>query len=388
MIENLQRRKIAYYCLNDPLDKRSWSGVTYYLGQSLQRNVGEVHFLGPVKIPWALDKLIRVLQKLSRGVFKSEWIPKYSLIKNFYAMWVLKGKMKGRQYDFVMAPAAAPELAYLKTETPIVYFGDATYKIYSETYLKEFDNVSRFSKWEGEHLEKKALNKSSLAIFTSHWAADSAIADYGVPADKTEIMLFGANMDYIPRRNVIYQKKENQTLTLLFLAVDWERKGGDIAFSTLTHLRDLGVKAKLFVCGCVPPPQYVHPDMEVIPFINKNDPDQYNLYVEILSSSHFLILPTRADCSLIVANESNSYGVPAITTMVGGVPDVVIDGVNGYCLPLQAGGDIYATLINEIFNDKPRYDKLVESSRDRFDVALNWDKWAEQLQEALQKRNI
>jgi glycosyltransferase involved in cell wall biosynthesis len=388
MIANSPSRKVAYYCLNDPLDKRSWSGVTYYLGQTLQRNVGEVDFLGPVKIPWLLDKAIRALQKLSRLFFKAEWIPKYSLLKNFYAMLVLKGKMKGRKYDFLMAPAAASELAYLQTDTPIVYFGDATYKIYSETYHKEFRNVSRFSKWEGEHLEKKALDKSSLAIFTSQWAADSAVEDYGVPVGKTEIILFGANMDLIPPRDIIYRKNENKTLTLLFLAVDWERKGGNIAFDTLKNLCDQGIDAKLFVCGCVPPAEYVHPQMEVIPFINKNDPEQYKLFVEILSSSHFLILPTRADCSLIVANESNSYGVPAITTIVGGVPDVVIDGANGYCLPLQAGGDDFANLIREIFTDQVRYAELIESSRNRFEATLNWDKWAEQFKEALQKHHI
>jgi glycosyltransferase involved in cell wall biosynthesis len=388
MIANSPSRKVAYYCLNDPLDKRSWSGVTYYLGQTLQRNVGEVDFLGPVKIPWLLDKIIRALQKLSRLFFKAEWIPKYSLLKNFYAMLVLKGKMKGRKYDFLMAPAAASELAYLQTDTPIVYFGDATYKIYSETYHKEFRNVSRFSKWEGEHLEKKALDKSSLAIFTSQWAADSAVEDYGVPVGKTEIILFGANMDLIPPRDIIYKKNENKTLTLLFLAVDWERKGGNIAFDTLKNLCDQGIDTKLFVCGCVPPAEYVHPQMEVIPFINKNDPEQYKLFVEILSSSHFLILPTRADCSLIVANESNSYGVPAITTIVGGVPDVVIDGANGYCLPLQAGGDDFAKLIREIFTDKVRHAELIESSRSRFEATLNWDNWAEQFKVALQKHHI
>ncbi|WP_342645479.1 glycosyltransferase family 4 protein [Mucilaginibacter sp. CSA2-8R] len=388
MIAKTPNRKVAYYCLNDPLDKRSWSGVTFYLGQALQRNVGEVDFLGPVEIPWLLDKAIRALQKLSRLMFKAEWIPKYSLLKNLYAMQVLKRKMKGQKYDFLMAPAAAPELAYLKTNVPIVYFGDATYKIYSETYHQEFKNVSRFSKWEGDHLEKKALDKSALTIFTSHWAAGSAMADYGVPADKTEVILFGANMDDAPLRDVIYKKYANGTLTLLFLAVDWERKGGSIAFDTLKSLREQGLDAKLIICGCVPPAGYDHPDMQVIPFINKNDPEQYELFVATLSSCHFLILPTRAECSLIVANEANSYGVPAITTIVGGVPDVVIDGVNGYCLPLKAGGYEFAGLIKEIFTDHMRYAKLVETSRNRFEAALNWDKWAEQFQTALQKHDI
>ena len=38
----MQKIKIAYLSINDPLDKRSWSGTTYYIGQTLQKNIGEV----------------------------------------------------------------------------------------------------------------------------------------------------------------------------------------------------------------------------------------------------------------------------------------------------------------------------------------------------------
>jgi glycosyltransferase involved in cell wall biosynthesis len=387
-MQPVHRRKIAYYTINDPLDKRSWSGITYYLSKTLQQHVGDVEVLGPVPIPWLLDKTCRVLQKTSRLFLRSEWIPKYSLLKNIYASWYLGRKMKGKQYDFIIGPSAAPELAYLTTSVPIIYYGDATYKIYSETYAKEFANLGAISRWEGNHLENKSLHKSAFAILTSRWAANSAITDYKMPTDKVEVMLLGANIEQAPEQAIIYNKFENSTLTLLFLAVDWDRKGGAIAFDTLVHLHKQGIKAKLIVCGCTPPPQYQHPGLEVIPFINKNLPQDYAQFVQILSATHFLILPTRADCSLLVAMESNSYGVPAITTAVGGVPDVVLDGINGYCLSLVAEGQEYAKVIAAIYTDEPRYRQLVESSRKRFDKELNWTKWADSFKQVLQKHQL
>lgn len=383
-----RRRKIAYYTINDPLDKRSWSGITYYLGKTLQERVGDVDFLGPVPIPWLLDKTCRLLQKTSRVLTRSEWIPKYSLLKNVYAAWYLGRKMKGKQYDFIMAPSAAPEVAYLSTQIPIIYFGDATYKIYSETYAKEFANLGVISRWEGNHLENKALHKSALAILTSRWAANSALHDYHVPPDKVEIMLLGANIEQVPSRDIIFKKLENKTLTMLFLAVDWDRKGGQLAYDALLQLHSQGIEAKLLVCGCVPPASCQHPGLEVIPFINKNRPEDYAHFVQLLSSSHFLILPTRADCSLLVAMEANSYGMPAITTRVGGVPDVVLDGVNGYCLPLAAEGAAYADLIARIYADPVRYQQLLASSRKRFEEELSWDKWTELFEAALQKLDL
>jgi len=207
-MDNTKRLKIAYYSINDPLDKRSWSGTTYYLGQTLQRNVGDVHFLGPVHIPWLLDKIFRAIQKATRFLFKSEWIPKYSLLKNIYASVVLKWKMRGRRYDILVAPAAASELAYLSTNIPIIYFGDATYKIYSETYKMEFNNSSSFSRWEGNHLESRSLKKSDLIILTSKWAANCAINDYKIQKNKVEIILLGANVDKVPEKAIIYEKEK------------------------------------------------------------------------------------------------------------------------------------------------------------------------------------
>ncbi len=70
MIKNTRRVKIAFYCLNDPLDKRSWSGIPYYLGQTLQRNIGDVDFLGPVKVPWLLEKTMRGIMKVFPQFFE------------------------------------------------------------------------------------------------------------------------------------------------------------------------------------------------------------------------------------------------------------------------------------------------------------------------------
>jgi glycosyltransferase involved in cell wall biosynthesis len=377
-MKNTSRIKIAYYSKNDPLDKRSWSGTTYYLGQALQKHIGDVDFLGPVRFPWIVDKMVRGMVKFCRIFLKSNYLAKYGLLQNFYSVRYLKRKMKGRDYDFIVAPAAAPELGLFKTKIPIVYFGDSTYKCYSDSYEKEFKDLDRFSRWEGNYLEKLALKKSSFFVFSSDWAARSAIEDYGVPADKIIVWPLGANMDDIPHRDTIFKKEENRILTLLFLAVDWDRKGGKIAFEAFRILRDqYQVPTKLIVCGCIPPPGFEHSDMEVIPFLDKNKKEDYRHLVELLASSHFLLLPTRADCNLLVACEANAYGVPAITTDTCGVPAVVVDGINGYCLPLQAGGADYANLIREIFTDKDRYHRLVQSSRQRFEDELNWDRWAE-----------
>jgi len=386
-LDNWRRIKIAYLTVNDPLDKRSWSGTTYYIGQTLQKNVGDVSFLGPIELPRYIDKIFRGIAKATRILFKKEYIPKYSLLMSWYSSRALKKKMNGQQYDCICAPAASTELSYFKTDLPVIYISDTTFKLISTYYKQNFGKMSSFSKWEANHLEKRSLQKSSLTIYSSQWAAQSAMEDYKISRDKLFVMPLGANMDATPGRNIIFNKEQNDCPVLLYLAVEWERKGGNIAFEALKCLHDkYKIRAKLIVCGCEPPSDVHHPYMEVIPFLNKNIPEDHKRFVELLSLANFLILPTRADCSLLVACEANAYGVPAITTATGGVPDVVVNDENGYCLPYEARGCDYAEMVKKLFSNKERYHQLILSSRARFENKLNWDKWADSFMQQYQER--
>ena len=368
---------IAYLSVNDPLDKRSWSGTTYYIGQTLARNAGKVDFLGPVKIPWLLQKILNAFAKITRLLTGRRYETKYSLLLSWYTSRILKRRMQEKKYDCIVAPAASSELSFFKTHFPVIYISDTTFHLISKYYMEDFRDLSRLSEWEGNKVEKRALEKAGAVIFSSQWAAHSATSDYNISALKIHVLPLGANMDEFPPREIIHLKNSTPVLTLLFLAVYWERKGGAIAFGAFKKIRATGVNAKFIVCGCIPPPEYADPDMEVIPFLNKNKQEDHDRFIQLLSTCHFLVLPTRADCSLLVACEANAYGMPAITTRTGGVPDIVVDGENGYCLPPEAGGEQYGDLINEIFQDKERYNQLVLSSRNRFEKRLNWDKWAE-----------
>ena len=141
----------------------------------------------------------------------------------------------------------------------------------------------------------------------------------------------------------------------------------------------MAVDAELVVVGCVPPADVKHDKLTVVPFLNKNIPQQQKRLNEIFLNSHFFIFPTRADCSPIVICEASAFGLPVIATEVGGIPTIIKNGKNGYMLPLSASGDDYANLIVKNFSDKTCYEHLVRSSREEYNMRLNWNKWAESL---------
>jgi glycosyltransferase involved in cell wall biosynthesis len=371
------RLKIAFLTSLDPTDRASWSGTYFSMAQALQKHCGDVFYLGPVplKRSTALVRIIargiRTLSGKSYDWSHNPWLAiKYGRI--------FTEKLRSKNCDFIFAPAAATELAYVETSKPVVYLSDTTFGNMID-YYPTFTNLLEISKNHGLAIERAAVSKSSLLLYPSAWAIRSAITEFGAPHDKTHVVAFGANLDEIPPAGRVLNKKTGSFCRLLFLGVDWARKGGNIAFDTLRELNKRGVKTELTICGCIPPAGFRHENMRIIPYLNKNRAEDKKSLIDLFLNSHFLLLPTRAECTGIVFSEASAFGLPSITTDTGGVSSAVTDGINGCLLSPSASGKEYADRIAEIFSDDARYNCMVRSSRAEYDKKLNWDTWGKRV---------
>ncbi len=210
-------------------------------------------------------------------------------------------------------------------------------------------------------------------MLASDWCKQSALTDYGVKDEKISVVPFGANLDRIP--SVTELDYERSTCNLLFLGVEWNRKGGDIALQAFRLLKQKRLEVTLHIIGCVPPVDVNEKGITVIPYLDKNKPaDSAKLY-NILLNSDFLILPTKAEAAGIVFCEAAAYGIPSIATNTGGVSTYVKEGINGMLLPSTADGYAYADAILSIFANKTKMETIKQTSRKRFDEELNWDVW-------------
>jgi glycosyltransferase involved in cell wall biosynthesis len=347
------------------------------MARALAQYCGKVTLLGPIN-PYQIF-LGKVLNKVSRLLFNTEYIYLYNVsLARKYAR-IFQKKLSGGQFDVIFAPSQTAEIAFLTAGPPIVYLHDSTVALIDGYYF----NFSSRAWRQANLLESLAISKSRLALYSSQWAARSAIQDYHADPGKVHVIPFGANLDETPSQEAILAKKKSDRCRLLFLGAEWDRKGGDIALETLAKLEELKLPAQLTVCGCVPPNKYTHQNLKVIPFLNKNIPAQRAKLHELLLSNDFLLLPTRADCTPIVCSEASAYGLPIITADTGGIPEMVKPGENGYLLPRDAVAADYARVIYEIFGDRKRYDELVSRSRAAYEDRLNWDAWGRKVRQLL-----
>ena len=368
-----RRLKIGFLPSLTLVDKlSSWNITNGYMAQVLEKYCGDLTYIEPIDIPELL--LGKVFNKATQLLLKKNFMYYHSFFMAKKYAKLLTRQLSDTNFDVIFAPACASETAFLRIQTPIVIVEDANFALL-HNYYAQFSNLLQRSYYEANALEGLALNKAALVLHPSPWARQSSLENYHVVQEKVYVVPFGANVDTPPPAEVALTRKKSDLCKLFFIGVDWERKGGAIAFETLLKLEELGIQAELTICGCVPPPHFSHERMKVIPFLNRKDEKQRREMEKLFETSDFLFLPTRGECYGMVFCEASSYGLPSITTNTGGVSGAVTNGENGFMLPLSAGGAEYAELIAEVYRDGQRYAELVRSSRAAYENRLNWDAW-------------
>lgn len=373
MTTEQKRLNIAFLTSLDPKDRRSWSGTIYYVAQALQKHCGEVTYIGPIDCSWQ-KRIGKIRNRLSLLFLRKKVMFTYGTLIAKHCAKIASQQLTQQSFDVIVAPTGEAELAFLQTDIPTVLITDSTYRIMRD-YYPAFSNILNSSWNELEMVESQAIQKTDLLLYASPWAARSAIEDYHAEKEKVHVLPLGANFEQSPPKEILQQRKKSDRCRLLFIGVNWERKGGEIAFETLLKLEEVGIPAELTVVGCIPPKQFAHEHMKIIPFINKNDETQRKELEKLYLTSDFLLFPTRNECYGIVVCEANAFGLPALAADTGGVSGVVTDGENGFLLPHSARGDRYAEVIAQVYGDEQRYAELVRSSRAAFDDRLNWDTW-------------
>lgn len=374
--------KIGFASRYDPSDKKTWSGTGYYTLQQLQR-FGHVEIF-QYPLPKLLQEWLTTQKSINRRIYKKNTAAEFlqSYARHFSRR--LSADLKKRPVDILFVLASSQMIAYADTEIPVIYMTDATFR-QLQGYYPGFSNLAGYNIRQGTALDRKAFQKAAHCMLASDWCRASAVNEYEIVTEKTSVVPLGANLDNIPVPGELSSEQQDRC-HLLFLGVEWERKGGDIMLEAFRKLKQNGIHAKLQIIGCVPPHDLsADKDITIIPFLDKNkQADSLRLHQAFLQTD-FLLLPTRAECAGIVFCEASAYGVPSITTDTGGVSTYVQNGINGFTLPVQARGDEYAAIITTLLGDKTKLSELKKSTRRQFDLKLNWDAWGNSFKEITER---
>ena len=365
--------KIGFISKKKPSDKKVWSGTTY----QLYKNISSIDNVEVIWIP-AEDtffrKIILLPFTLRSKLLRKNHSSYFTFVSKFFCKNINKKLVS--EVDLLFVPTQTLFFAYLETNKPIIYLTDASFKqIYN--YYECFSNFSKMNVKQSNLIHQKAYEKAWRIIVSSNWAKNSLVNDYCINTRKVEVIEFGANIDNIMSQDVATDSENMTTcLNILFLGVDWIRKGGDIAVETVKFLNEMGINSCLHIVGVSVPDQYKNDKyIKEYGFLNKNKEEESNLLKEIISKSHVLILPSKAECSAIALCEASAYGLPSFAYDTGGLSNYVINSKNGYLLNLSATGKDFALKIKEVVFDKNELDSLRQNCFEIYKQKLNWNVW-------------
>lgn len=362
--------KLAFVTSYDSSNVRAWSGTIFNMLHGFKKSGICVETIDSLRDPYSV--LFKAKRVVKNKLFKRNYLrDKEPLTLRSYAKQVERrlGHMKP---NIVFSPGTMP-IAYLHTDIPMIFWSDATFDGMIGFY-PEFTNLCDETISNGRRMEQAALSKCRLAIYCSEWAARTAIENYEVDSKKVKVVPYGANLTYVPSPEEVQeaiQSRGTGVCKLLFVGVDWYRKGGPDALSVTSELNRRGLTVELWVVGCDPPsplPSYV----KTYGFLSKNDPEQNTILSSLYRASDFLLLPSEAESFGIVTAEASAFGLPALTTNVGGLPTAVRDGRNGQTFDRQSFVEACTDYILQILSSKERYHQLCVSSFDEYCERLNW----------------
>ncbi len=375
--------KLGFITKENPKDRLAYSGTNYSMFKALKQEFDQVVPLGPLDHWYKYPAKLKGRIKTSRTskIYKYQY--NLNLAKKHAS--ILDQRILEEKPDVLLGSLVTPEVAFLQSEIPLYLTTDATFPLLQDLY-KSHSNLHPESIKNALILERTAFEKAQKLLLPLKWLRVSAMNHYRIPENKIEVIPYGGNIEGLDKTKIertIGERRKSEELTFLFVGVRWEEKGGPEAVSIINELNKKGVKAKLVVVGCNPniDKKYV----EIMGFLNKENPNDLEKLTSLYKKSAFFLLPTKAECIGMSFIEAASFGLPGIGTEVGGIPEAVTDGESGIVIKDSETPERIAERILQMWKRESDYKRVSINAFEKYQATMNWESWGTSVKSILQK---
>jgi len=105
---------------------------------------------------------------------------------------------------------------------------------------------------------------------------------------------------------------------------------------------------------------------------------------EAYRKANLFALPTASDSQPLVILEAMAAGLPIVSTRIGGIPNMIEDGEEGFLIEPH-NPQVLANKIGELLRDPQLREKFSEAARERAIKDFSWQKRMEKYNEILEK---
>jgi glycosyltransferase involved in cell wall biosynthesis len=228
--------------------------------------------------------------------------------------------------------------------------------------------VARLSRRQYENamaVQRRVFHNAAHAFTFTEWARRSIIEEYGVDPSRVTAVYTGPSVS-IPL-DLSIPKRPHQ---ILFVGIDWERKGGPQLVEGFRELRRRLPSAELVVVGCSP--KIDCDGVRVEGYLNPGDPVAQRRLGQLYQESSCLALMSSFEPLGIVIVEAFAKGLPVIVYDTGPQGEIVKDGDNGVVV-LDREPKTIADGLYRLLNDASHSQAMGARAKKLVRTQLNWD---------------
>jgi len=256
------------------------------------------------------------------------------------------------------------------TNTPHFVYTDHTYRA-NELYAHRKQPFPVSSRWK--QMEARLYQDATCTFTTSEFVNRSLAEGYKLPESRMECVFSGSNL---PIPEAPADPGRNHPI-VLFVGVEWERKGGPQLVEAFAGVKKDLADAELWIVGCQP--NVSGPGIRIMGRVPLEEVAGYYRQARLFA------LPSLREPSATVLMEAAGYGLPIVATDVGGSAERVEHEKTGLLSP---PGDTHSLAANilRILSSPTLADEMGRAGRSLVEAQFTWDAVGEKLQRSIDRR--
>jgi glycosyltransferase involved in cell wall biosynthesis len=251
---------------------------------------------------------------------------------------LLLRRLSQRQYLFTFQTQSLVDASI--AGTPHFLYIDHTH-LANLSYPGKRQTPMAAAKWV--ELERSMYQNARLNFTMSAHVSRSLVEQYGCPPARVECVYAGGNA--APAEAGDLGSDRFAQKNILFVGIDWDRKGGPVLLEAFREVRRAHPTATLTIVGCAPNVSMA--GCCVVGPVNSAEVSKF------YQAASVFCLPTTVEPFGIVFLEAFAHGLPIVATNIGAIPDFVEQGRSGYMVDCNDAAQL-ANRLNELLANPAR----------------------------------
>lgn len=357
-----------------PFDRTTWSGASYHLCTALARE-GVLGGAVGAAVPAIVDAAAKATTFWPE---RKRWVERYeySAVARSARSWLGAHRAAhidarpdvllqiGAWYDFG-GRTVRPGLRCSYHDCNLALFSRG-WDFIADPSARHIRRMAAF--------ERRVYDRMDLIFTMSEWLRCSFVDDFDQDPAKVVVVGSGANVAVptTPPDRPIGPPR------LLFIGLEFRRKGGKQLLEAFRALRTDQPDAELWIVGAATPQAEAEPGVRWLGRIDRSTTEGDAMIGRLYREATAFVLPSLFEPFGIVFLEAMAHGLPCIGTTVGGIPEIIENGHTGYVVPPNNVDALFHAVL-DLVGDPTRAKAMGAAGHRRVLGHFTWDRVVERM---------